>query len=152
MYRYLFLAAIIVAIDQFTKYLVVRYMELGQSIPLIPDVFHLTSHRNMGAAFGMLQNQRWLFIVITIIVVAGILISLYRIGRTQPRVSIALGLVLGGAIGNFIDRVRTGEVIDFLHAVIIDFPIFNIADTAITFGVALLLWDAVLESRRIKQL
>ncbi|MDA5107662.1 MULTISPECIES: signal peptidase II [Brevibacillus] len=145
---YFLIAAAIVALDQWTKNLVVTRMELGQSIPLIPDVFHLTSHRNMGAAFGILQNQRWLFVIITIAVVIGILVSLVRIGKRQPRVSLALSLVLGGAIGNFIDRVSTGQVVDFLDFTLINFPIFNVADMAITIGVALLLLDVLLEGRR----
>ncbi|WP_035295060.1 signal peptidase II [Brevibacillus thermoruber] len=145
---YFLIAAAIVTLDQWTKNLVVTRMELGQSIPLIPDVFHLTSHRNMGAAFGILQNQRWLFVIITIAVVIGILVSLVRIGKRQPRVSLALSLVLGGAIGNFIDRVSTGQVVDFLDFTLINFPIFNVADMAITIGVALLLLDVLLEGRR----
>jgi len=145
---YYFIAIAIVALDQWTKYLVVKHMSLGQSIPLIPDVFHLTSHRNMGAAFGILQNQRWLFLIITIAVVIGIVISLARTGRSQPRVSLALSLVLGGAIGNFIDRLLTGKVVDFLDFTLINFPIFNVADMAITFGVALLLLDLALEGKR----
>ncbi len=77
---YFLIAAGIIALDQWTKHLVVNNMERGDSIPLIADVFHLTSHRNMGAAFGILQNQRWLFIVITIAVVVGIVYSLIRLG------------------------------------------------------------------------
>ncbi|MBO8162301.1 MAG: signal peptidase II [Brevibacillus sp.] len=145
---YYFLALVIVVVDQWTKYLVVSRMELGESIPLLPGVFHLTSHRNMGAAFGILQNQRALFIIITIAVVIGIVVALYRIGRKQPRVSTALALVLGGAAGNFIDRLLTGQVVDFLDVTLINFPIFNIADMAITIGVALLLLDAFLDARR----
>ncbi|MCG6197352.1 signal peptidase II, partial [Anoxybacillus sp. LAT_38] len=98
--------------------------------------------------FGILQNQRWLFVIITIAVVIGILVSLVRIGKRQPRVSLALSLVLGGAIGNFIDRVSTGQVVDFLDFTLINFPIFNVADMAITIGVALLLLDVLLEGRR----
>lgn len=145
---YYLLAAGIIALDQLTKFLVVKYMELGESIPLIGDVFHLTSHRNMGAAFGILQNQRWLFIVITTVVVIGIIVSLIRIGKKQPRVSLALSMVLGGAIGNFIDRVMTGQVVDFLDFTLINFPIFNVADMAITIGVGVLLLDMFLEGRK----
>lgn len=145
---YYLIAAAIVALDQWTKQLVVKNMEIGESIPLIADVFHLTSHRNMGAAFGILQNQRWLFIIITIAVVIGIVYSLVRIGKTQPRVSLALSLVLGGAIGNFIDRLMTGQVVDFFDFTLINFPIFNVADMAITIGVAILLIDALLEGRK----
>lgn len=145
---YYIIALAVIVIDQFTKYLVKENMTVGQSIPLIPDVFHLLSHRNVGAAFGILPNQRWLFVVITIAVVIGIMVSLARIGKTQPRVSVGLALVLGGAIGNFIDRVSTGQVVDFLYIKLINFPIFNVADMAITFGVILLLIDILFDSRR----
>ncbi|MEJ8544532.1 signal peptidase II [Brevibacillus borstelensis] len=145
---YFIIAAAIIALDQWTKSLVVKHMELGQSIPLIQDVLHLTSHRNTGAAFGILANQRVLFVVITIAVVVGILISLIRIGKSQPRVSLALSMVLGGAIGNFIDRVSTGKVVDFVDVTVINFPIFNVADMAITIGVGLLLLDVLLDSKR----
>ncbi|MFG0212441.1 signal peptidase II [Brevibacillus porteri] len=145
---YYLIAAVIIALDQFTKYLVVKYMELGQSIPLIADVFHLTSHRNMGAAFGILQNQRWFFIVITVVVVIGIVISLIRLRKNQPRASLALSLVLGGAVGNFIDRAMTGQVVDFLDFTLINFPIFNVADMAITIGVGILLLDVFLDGKK----
>ncbi|WP_409174616.1 signal peptidase II [Brevibacillus fortis] len=145
---YYLIAAVIIALDQFTKYLVVKYMELGESIPLIADVFHLTSHRNMGAAFGILQNQRWFFIVITTVVVIGIVISLIRLGKNQPRASLALSLVLGGAVGNFIDRAMTGQVVDFLDFTLINFPIFNVADMAITIGVGILLLDVFLDGKK----
>ncbi|WP_126426069.1 signal peptidase II [Brevibacillus marinus] len=148
---YYLISLIIVALDQWTKYLVASKMELGESIPLLPGVFHLTSHRNLGAAFGILQNQRLLFIGITIVVVIGIVVALYRVGGKQPRVATALALVLGGAVGNFIDRVRTGEVVDFLDFTLINFPIFNVADMAITIGVGLLLLDVFLDSRRRRQ-
>ncbi|TKI54739.1 lipoprotein signal peptidase [Brevibacillus antibioticus] len=145
---YYLIAAVIIALDQFTKFLVVKYMELGESIPLIADVFHLTSHRNMGAAFGILQNQRWFFIVITTVVVIGIVISLIRLGKKQPRASLALSLVLGGAVGNFIDRAMSGQVVDFLNFTLINFPIFNVADMAITIGVGILLLDVFLDGKK----
>ncbi|MGZ0049939.1 signal peptidase II [Brevibacillus gelatini] len=145
---YFLIAAVIIGLDQWTKHLVVNNMERGESIPLIADVFHLTSHRNMGAAFGILQNQRWLFIVITVVVVVGIVVSLIRLGKKQPRASLALSLVLGGAIGNFIDRATTGQVVDFLDFTLINFPIFNVADMAITIGVGILLLDVFLEGRK----
>ncbi len=147
---YYVIALAVIILDQLTKYIVVSKMALGESIPLIPDVFHLTSHRNTGAAFGILPNQRIFFIVITIVVIVGIIISLYRIGRKQPGISFGLALVLGGAIGNFIDRASTGQVVDFLHFVLINFPIFNVADAAITIGVVILLIDVLFDSRRTR--
>lgn len=146
---YLYALAVIL-LDQLTKYAIVKNMVQGESIPLIDNVFQLTSHRNMGAAFGILQNQRILFIIITLAVVTGIIVTLFRIGRTQPRISLGLSLVLGGAIGNFIDRALNGQVVDFLDFVLIHFPIFNVADAAITIGVVILLLDIFFDSKRTR--
>ncbi|RNB91307.1 signal peptidase II [Brevibacillus fluminis] len=149
MIYYLYALAVIL-LDQLTKYAIVKNMVQGESIPLIDNVFQLTSHRNMGAAFGILQNQRILFIIITLAVVTGIIVTLFRIGRTQPRISLGLSLVLGGAIGNFIDRALNGQVVDFLDFVLIHFPIFNVADAAITIGVVILLLDIFFDSKRTR--
>lgn len=149
--QYYIIAFLIVVLDQFTKWLVVKYMEIGESIALWEDVFHFTSHRNAGAAFGMLQNQRTFFIIITIVILIGLIYFLHRVRKTQPILSIGLCLVLGGAIGNFIDRVLFGEVVDFFHFVLINFPIFNIADSAITIGIGFVLLDSFLDFRRSKQ-
>lgn len=137
---YYLLAFVVILIDQWTKWLVVRYMELGESIPIIENVLYITSHRNRGAAWGMLQGQFWLFYLITIVVVVGIVIYIQRLQPTQRLFGIALGLMLGGALGNFIDRVFRKEVVDFIHAYIFSysFPIFNVADAALTIGVALM--------------
>lgn len=148
--RYYILAFLVVVFDQVTKWLVVKYMELGESIPLWQDVFHLTSHRNTGAAFGILENQRWFFVVITIFILAGIIYYLRRVRSTQPLLSLGLALVLGGALGNFIDRALFGEVVDFLHFVLINFPIFNVADSAITIGVGFIILDTLFEMKKPK--
>ncbi|WP_232698417.1 signal peptidase II [Brevibacillus daliensis] len=148
MYIFYIIALAVVALDQWTKHLVVKYMELGESIPLWENVFHLTSHRNRGAAFGMLEDRRLFFIIITLVVVVGIVYTLFKHGKGNLRLSLALSFILGGAIGNFIDRLISGEVVDFLHAVIINFPIFNVADMAITVGVGIMLIDILLDSRK----
>lgn len=145
---YYILALIVFALDQLTKWFVVRNMELGQSIPLLEGVFHFTSHRNRGAAFGILQDQRWFFIVITLVVMAGIIYYLRMLGKDKPMVSYALALILGGAVGNFLDRLLFGEVVDFLDFTLINFPIFNVADSAIVIGVGLMIWDTILEMKK----
>lgn len=145
---YYVIALIVFIIDQITKWFVVKEMEIGESIPLIEGVFHLTSHRNRGAAFGILQDQRWFFIVITVLVVGGIIYYLRKVGRDKPLVSYALALILGGALGNFLDRLLTGEVVDFLDFTLIHYPIFNIADSAIVVGVALMILDTLLEMKK----
>ncbi|WP_461202203.1 signal peptidase II [Anoxybacillus sp. TBDG-1] len=149
---YYLLAFVVILIDQWTKWLVVRYMELGESIPIIENVLYMTSHRNRGAAWGMLQGQFWLFYLITIVVVVGIVIYIQRLQPTQRLFGIALGLMLGGALGNFIDRVFRKEVVDFVHTYIFNysFPIFNVADAALTIGVALMFIYTWIEEKQRK--
>lgn len=148
MIRYYILAIFALVVDQLTKWAVATYMEMGQTIPLIPDVFHLTSHRNRGAAFGILQNQRVFFIIVTIVVIIGIIVYLRKVYRKQKFFSLGLSFVLGGALGNFIDRAVKGEVVDMLDFRLIDYPIFNLADCFIVTGVAIIILDTFLESRK----
>ncbi|API90233.1 signal peptidase II [Marinilactibacillus sp. 15R] len=126
-------------------------MEVGQTIPLWEGVFHITSLRNKGAAFGILQGQRWFFIIVTLIVVLGIIYYLQTEGRNNRRISFALSLLLGGALGNFFDRLIRGEVVDSLDFRLIDYPIFNLADVFIVSGVALMILDMWLETRTGQQ-
>jgi signal peptidase II len=110
----------------------------SQSVPLINGVFHLTYTENTGAAFSILQNQRWLFIALTIIFI--ILATYYLIKHPKEKLIMRVGLsmVLAGAIGNLIDRILLGYVVDFFDFRLINFPVFNIADCAIDVGCALL--------------
>lgn len=151
---YLIALAIILA-DQVTKAIVVRSMRLGQSIPIVPGYFDLTFVLNPGAAFSLLAElPEWIrtpfFILIS--VAAVILIAVYRARhlRAHRLASVSLGLILGGAVGNLIDRVRYGVVVDFLdvHVYQYHWPVFNVADSAISVGVTLLLIDMLLEWRR----
>ncbi|MBE0341829.1 lipoprotein signal peptidase [Paenibacillus sp. 28ISP30-2] len=133
--------------------MVATRMELYEQIPVIGNFFLITSHRNRGAAFGILEGQRWLFIVITIVVVIGIIWYLRKTVKAgQKLLPVALSLVLGGAVGNFLDRAISGEVVDFAQFNFgsYTFPIFNVADSAIVIGVALIILDTLLESRRNK--
>ena len=161
---YFLAAAIVIVLDQASKWAVVHYMELDQSISVIGEFFAIYSHRNRGAAFGILQNQRWFFIVITLVVIAGIIwfmVRTIRSGKRHPLLMTGLSLLLGGAIGNFIDRLATGEVVDFLKFhfdftlfgldVDYTYPIFNIADIGVVIGAGLLILDALLGSRHDKK-
>ncbi|WP_068502216.1 signal peptidase II [Paenibacillus kribbensis] len=151
---YFGIALIIFLIDQGVKYLVATRMELYEQIPVIGNFFLITSHRNRGAAFGILEGQRWLFIVITIVVVIGIVWYMRKTVKAgQKLLPVALSLVLGGAVGNFLDRAISGEVVDFAQFNFgsYTFPIFNVADSAIVIGVALIILDTLLESRRNKE-
>ncbi|HPU01065.1 MAG: signal peptidase II [Firmicutes bacterium] len=129
----------IVAVDQLSKYLVALHMEVGQSIPLIKNVLAITYVRNPGAAFGLLPYRTIFFIVVTLLVM-GMIIYYYRVlpaGYWLLRLGLALQL--GGAIGNFIDRVRHSSVVDFIDVKFFP-PVFNLADTAIVLGVVLFLF------------
>ncbi|SFK66910.1 signal peptidase II Aspartic peptidase. MEROPS family A08 [Marinilactibacillus piezotolerans] len=145
------IAVIVLIIDQLWKSAIVKWMEVGQTIPLWEGVFHITSLRNKGAAFGILQGQRWFFIIVTLIVVLGIIYYLQTEGRNNRRISFALSLLLGGALGNFFDRLIRGEVVDSLDFRLIDYPIFNLADVFIVSGVALMILDMWLETRTGQQ-
>jgi signal peptidase II len=150
---YYILALIIIIIDQVTKWLIVKSMQLGESITVIDDFLYITSHRNRGAAWGILQGQMWFFYIITVIVIIGIIVYIQKFAKGKILLGISLGLMLGGAIGNFIDRVYRKEVVDFVDSYIFgyDFPIFNVADSALVVGVGLLLLQMLREERETKE-
>lgn len=129
----------VVIIDQFSKYIVVENMALGESIPIIENIFHLTYILNPGAAFGMFAHNRLFFIGIAVVVIGLIIWARKEILASPLEVKAGAGLFLGGAIGNLIDRARQGVVIDFFDFRI--WPIFNIADIAICIGVGLIIWN-----------
>lgn len=136
----LVLIILIIVLDRVSKYLVTIYiMPLSsQSIPLINGVFNLTYVENRGAAFSILQNQRWLFIILTIIFIIAAIYYLIKHPKDNLIMRIGLSMVLAGAIGNLIDRIRVGYVVDFFDFRLINFPVFNVADCAIDVGCALL--------------
>lgn len=129
----------VVILDQFSKYIVVENMALGESIPIIEEVFHLTYILNPGAAFGMFAHNRLFFIAIAVVVIGVIIWARREILASPWEVKAGCGLFLGGAIGNLIDRARQGLVIDFFDFRI--WPVFNIADIAICIGVGLIIWN-----------
>ena len=149
---WLALAALIVAADQLAKYAAVQNLGLNQAVAVTP-FFNLILVYNSGAAFSFLSDaagwQRGLFIAIALIASAWI-VSLLRKYPHQRRFALALSLVLAGAVGNVIDRILIGAVIDFLdfHALGYHWPAFNVADSSITCGAALLIWDAVTARRK----
>ncbi len=150
---YYILALVIIGIDQLTKRIIILHMEQGESIPVIENVFYITSHRNQGAAWGILPGQMWFFYIVTVIAVIFIIYYLHKYAKGKPYYSLALALMLGGSVGNFIDRLLRKEVVDFLDVKIFgyDFPIFNIADSCLTAGVILLILAMLLEERKIKK-
>ena len=141
-----YLVISILIFDQLAKYFVVQYVPQGSSIPIIKNIFHLTYILNRGAAFGIFKNQVYFFIITAVAAIIFILINLRY--RRAPRFEIALSLILSGAVGNLIDRIRLGAVIDFLDFRI--WPVFNIADSAITIGAILLAYSILIQKSKCK--
>lgn len=149
------LTFIIIALDQITKYLAINSLKGAGARVIIPNFFRLVYVENYGAAFGMLQNKKIFFVIITVAVVICLSVFLVRYyNRINLITKLAVATLLGGTIGNFIDRVRFGYVVDFFSFRlfnIYEFPVFNIADIAIVLStiiiVYLLLFDKY-ESRR----
>ncbi|MDO5479340.1 MAG: signal peptidase II [Clostridia bacterium] len=129
----------IIGIDALTKYIVSSSMFITQSIPVIKGVFSITYVKNTGASFGMLPGGRWFFIAVTLVML-GIIIG-YTVKRKEKNklYLTAASFIVGGGIGNLIDRILTGEVVDFFDFCLIDFAIFNVADCFIVVGVILML-------------
>jgi|SRR5690625_4127758 len=152
MYRYYMIALLVIILDQWTKWLVVKNMALYDSITLIDGFFYITSFRNKGAAWGILQNQMIFFYIITIIVVIGIIYYLHKHVKNNLFQGIAIAFILGGAIGNFIDRLIRKEVVDFIDVMIFtyDYPIFNLADSFLVIGVILIIISTFIEEQRKK--
>ena len=135
--------------DQAIKFLVVSLMELGESIPVFAGIFHITYIENPGAAFGLFANQRVIFIVAAALVIAAACLMYRRLMSEKVIVRWGVALLLGGAAGNLIDRVRIGCVIDFLDFRI--WPVFNIADIGICIGVALLMYALLFDKEKEKE-
>jgi len=135
---WIFIAVVVAVADQVSKYLVTIKIQYGEKIPVISDFFYLTRHSNKGAAWGMFQNARIYLIILTI---AASSVIIYFLFKTQDKfLKLSLSLILGGAIGNLIDRILKGAVTDFLDFYFgsYNFPTFNLADSFIVIGSILL--------------
>ncbi|CCE25240.1 signal peptidase II [Methylotuvimicrobium alcaliphilum] len=147
MLKWLWLSFVVLVLDQVTKLAVAANMQLYQSIQVLP-FFNLTYVHNTGAAFSFLSEaggwQRWFFAVLAFVISVVITVWLARLKRHETLLAVSLALVLGGAVGNLIDRLAYGYVIDFLDVYYQDWhwPAFNIADSAITIGVALMIAES----------
>jgi signal peptidase II len=152
------IALAVILLDQATKLVIVRSLRLGQGIPVIPGFFDIVFVLNPGAAFGFLATlsedlRNPFFILISVAAIVLIVLYHTRYLRSHRLVSVALGLILGGAVGNLIDRLRYGMVVDFLDVYVgrYHWPAFNVADSAISIGVGLMLLDMLLDWRREKR-
>jgi signal peptidase II len=143
--RYTLAAGLILASDRISKFLVMRHMTEGQSIPLLPPLLYVTYVQNRGAAFGFLQGQTVLLSAIALLCLLFISTQWKKIMAKSPFVRCGVVIALMGAIGNLIDRLRWGAVIDFVDIRIF---VFNVADTAIVAGVGLLFWEVLIHDRK----
>ena len=134
-----------IVLDQISKILVDRLMGLGQTIPIIKNFLHLTYIRNRGAAFGMLSNHRWVFMVISTVAIIGIAIYLFGFCKERMLFKVGLALIVSGGIGNMIDRILYGYVIDMIDFRVINFAVFNVADSFVCIGAGLVILCLVLD-------
>ena len=138
----IFLISACVMLDQWTKYLAVTYLKGKAPLVLFPGVFELYYLENKGAAFGLFQNQQIFFLASAVVILIFIIVLYLRIPMNKHFLPLRICAVMiaGGAIGNSIDRMRLGYVIDFFYFKLIDFPVFNVADIFVTVSVVLLIF------------
>ncbi len=145
--RLLWIAGTVILLDQITKYLVRRYLPMYDVLPVVPGFLNLTHIQNPGGAFGLLARQSpWLRRAVFIVASAGaavlILVFYRRTPYDRPMLAAAFAMIFGGAIGNLVDRLRFGSVVDFLDVYVgrAHWPAFNVADSAISIGIAIFVW------------
>ena len=131
------LISIIVFMDQIIKYYIINNFNYGQSLAIIKGVFHLTYVKNTGAAFGILKNANNFFIIVSIIIILFLLFYRYYYFKSNIYINISIGLIIGGAVGNLIDRILLNYVVDYLDFRV--WPVFNLADSAIVVGAGILI-------------
>lgn len=137
----LLVAFLIIVIDQVTKWIIASSMKIGDFYEVIPNFLNITSHRNNGAAWGILSGKMFFFYIITVIILIVLVLFFIKEAQYNLFMQLAISLLFAGALGNFIDRLFNGEVVDFIDTNIFgyDFPIFNVADSSLTIGVILVI-------------
>ena len=148
MFIWLAIIAVTVFLDQITKYLTILYLKPIDTLPLITDVIHLTYLENKGAAFGMMKDARWLFMLISTVAIVGILVYMLWKRPTSKLLCTALSLIVGGGIGNMIDRTLLGYVVDMIDFRLINFAVFNVADSFVCVGAGLMMLYLILDMVR----
>ena len=148
MKRFLWLLPIaaVIGLDQLTKCLAVTYLKAVDTVPIIKNALHLTYLENRGAAFGMLKNHRWVFMVVStlaIVAIVAVMLASYK-KFYDPLLYVGLTFIAGGGIGNMIDRIALGYVVDFIDFRLIDFAIFNVADSFECVGCALVILQVLI--------
>lgn len=150
LFIYLLLSAVLIGLDQIVKYWVVENISLGEVQDFIPGILSLTHIRNTGGAWSILEGQMWFFYIITVVAVVAAVCFLVKNLKGSKWMTIGISLVLAGAVGNFIDRIRLGYVVDMFRTEFMSFPIFNVADCALVIGAILIFIEFILEERREK--
>lgn len=135
---YIIIGILVLILDIISKHWALGALAAGEGIPLIPGVFHLTYVENTGIAFGMMENKRIVFITLSVIILAALFIYLLKAPRRDVWLKLGTALVISGSLGNLIERVSKGYVVDFLDFRLINFPVFNVADIAVCVGAAAL--------------
>lgn len=130
--------AALLLLDQLTKWIVLNTLTKVDTVALIDGIFHLTYCENRGAAFGIMQNRVWFFVVVTVAVFVAVIWYMIKYKPKNKWLNFSLTLLMGGALGNFVDRIFRGYVVDFLDFRLINFPIFNVADCFVVIGAILL--------------
>ena len=131
--------AAVIGLDQLTKWLTVVNLAEYESFPLWQDVLHFTYVKNTGMAFGMLKDHRWVFMVFSTIAIVALIVYLFRFRPESRWMQVSMAMIIGGGIGNMIDRVLLGYVVDFIDFTLIDFAIFNVADSFVCVGAGILI-------------
>src|SRR5574344_1482556 len=139
---------LVILADRLTKMLVMNRMQEGMSIPVVQGFFNFTYVLNPGAAFGMLPNNRVFFIALTVAVLVIAFVARKQIAKEGPWFTYGMSLFLGGAIGNLLDRIKTGLVVDFFDFIV--WPVFNVADIAICVGVGMIIWSVLKDETKRK--
>ena len=146
--KYALFSAIIslgIVIDQLTKFLAVTFLKPVDTVPIIDGVIHLTYVENRGAAFGMLADSRWVFMIVSTVAIIGMLFYLYSGMAVTRLYEIAIAMIISGGIGNMIDRTALGYVVDMIDFRLIDFAVFNGADSFVCVGAGLLILALILD-------
>ena len=141
-----------ILVDQIVKIIISSAMSVGETIPVIKDIFHFTYIRNEGAAFGMLSEHRWVFMIISSVAIVAMCIYLFRFCKERMLTRIGIALVIGGGIGNMIDRIFLGYVVDMIDCRFIDFYVFNVADSCVCVGAGIVFLGVLLDTiKEIKE-
>lgn len=135
----------VIGLDQLTKWLAIVYLQGEASFPLWKNVLHFTYVENTGMAFGMLKEHRWVFMLFSTIAIVGLLVYLFRFRPESRWMQVSMAMIIGGGIGNMIDRTILGYVIDFIDFTLINFAVFNVADSFVCVGAGIMIVCLVID-------